>query len=137
MLLRSAAQTEYPSLFGFSVSHTTRAPRPGELDGTHYHFTDRDSFLAGVADGKGYAARPSAAGAERLCGVGTRDAPIGVFDSGIGGWSVLRELRRELNTLVSAMHHRTGKPHGWIHNELRRICGGQPVAATLRREARL
>ena len=28
--------------------------------------------------------------------MGTRDAPIGVFDSGIGGWSVLRELRREL-----------------------------------------
>lgn len=41
----------------------------------------------------------------------------------------MRELRRELNTLVSAMHHRTGKPHGWIHNELRRICGGPPVAA--------
>ena len=41
----------------------------------------------------------------------------------------MRELRRELNTLVSAMHHRTGKPHGWIHNELRRLCGGPPVAA--------
>ena len=41
----------------------------------------------------------------------------------------MAELRRELNTLVSAMHHRTGKPHGWIHNELRRICGGPPVAA--------
>ena len=42
------------------------------------------------------------------------------------------ELRRELNSLVSAMHHRTGKPHGWIHNELRRICGGPPVAAANR-----
>lgn len=41
----------------------------------------------------------------------------------------LRELRRELNALVSATYHRTGKPHGWIHNELRRICGGPPVAA--------
>jgi len=41
----------------------------------------------------------------------------------------LRELRRELNTLVSAMHHRTGKSHGWIHSELRRACGGPPVAA--------
>jgi hypothetical protein len=41
----------------------------------------------------------------------------------------LRELRRELNALVAAMHHRTGKPHGTIHNELRRICGGPPVAA--------
>ncbi len=41
----------------------------------------------------------------------------------------LRELRHELNALVSAAHHRLGKPHGWIHNELRRICGGPPVAA--------
>jgi superfamily II DNA or RNA helicase len=43
--------------------------------------------------------------------------------------SQLRELRRELNALVSIAHHRTGKPHGWIHNELRRICGGPPIAA--------
>ncbi len=41
----------------------------------------------------------------------------------------LRELRRELNALVSATHHKSGKPHGWIHNELRRRCGGPPVAA--------
>jgi superfamily II DNA or RNA helicase len=41
----------------------------------------------------------------------------------------LRELRRELNALVSIAHHRTGKPHGWIHNELRRVCGGPPMAA--------
>ena len=41
----------------------------------------------------------------------------------------LRELRNQLNTLVSIAHHRTGKPHGWIHNELRRICGGPPIAA--------
>jgi superfamily II DNA or RNA helicase len=41
----------------------------------------------------------------------------------------LRELRRELNALVSIAHHRTGKTHGQIHNELRRICGGPPVAA--------
>ena len=41
----------------------------------------------------------------------------------------LRELRRELNALVSIAHHRTGKPYGWIHNELRRVCGGPPIAA--------
>ena len=41
----------------------------------------------------------------------------------------LRELRQELNTLVSLAHHRTGRPHGWIHNELRRRCGGPPLAA--------
>ncbi|KMO79288.1 hypothetical protein BST22_12700 [Mycolicibacterium chubuense] len=46
----------------------------------------------------------------------------------------LRELRRELNTLVSLAHHRTGRPHGWIHNELRRRCGGPPVAAATREQ---
>ena len=25
--------------FGFSVSHTTRPPRDGEVDGVHYHFS--------------------------------------------------------------------------------------------------
>ena len=51
----------------------------------------------------------------------------------------LRELRRELNALVSIAHHRTGKPHGWIHNELRRICGGPPIAAatTVQLQARI
>jgi superfamily II DNA or RNA helicase len=44
----------------------------------------------------------------------------------------LRDLRRELNSLVSATHHRTGKPHGWIHSELRRRCGGPPIAAASR-----
>jgi superfamily II DNA or RNA helicase len=40
----------------------------------------------------------------------------------------LTGLRRELNTLVGAWHHRTGKPHGTIHGELRRACGGGPTA---------
>ena len=44
----------------------------------------------------------------------------------------LRDLRRELNALVSVAHHRIGKPHGWIHNELRRRCGGPPLAAATR-----
>ncbi|GAA5174571.1 guanylate kinase [Niveibacterium umoris] len=34
-----------------SVSHTTRAPRPGEVDGQHYHFTDRAAFEALRAGG--------------------------------------------------------------------------------------
>ena len=37
-------------------------------------------------------------------------------------------LRRELNGLVGAWHHRTGKPHGVIHTELRKSCGGPPAA---------
>ncbi|WP_448547112.1 guanylate kinase [Thalassotalea fusca] len=27
-----------------SVSHTTRAPRPGEVDGQHYHFVSKEKF---------------------------------------------------------------------------------------------
>ena len=34
-----------------SVSHTTRAPRPGELDGINYHFTDVAAFEAMVEEG--------------------------------------------------------------------------------------
>jgi guanylate kinase len=32
-----------------SVSHTTRAMRPGEVDGTNYHFVDRETFLEMLA----------------------------------------------------------------------------------------
>jgi len=34
--------------FAFTVSHTTRKPRPGEIDGVHYHFTDADSIKAAI-----------------------------------------------------------------------------------------
>jgi hypothetical protein len=37
-------------------------------------------------------------------------------------------LRRQLNELVGAHHHRSGLPHGKIHAELRRLCGGPPSA---------
>ena len=35
-----------------SVSHTTRAPRPGERDGTDYHFVSTDQFAAMVKEGR-------------------------------------------------------------------------------------
>lgn len=40
----------------------------------------------------------------------------------------IAELRRELNGLVGAWNHRTGQPHGVIHADLRRSCGGPPIA---------
>lgn len=43
---------EYPSSFGFSVSHTTRAPRQKEKDGVHYHFTERSIMEKDIEDGK-------------------------------------------------------------------------------------
>lgn len=41
-LVRGLLQSE-PSI-RVSVSHTTRAPRPGEVDGRHYHFVDAARF---------------------------------------------------------------------------------------------
>ena len=41
----------YPEVW-FSVSATTRAPRPGEVDGVHYHFLDDAEFQQMIDDGK-------------------------------------------------------------------------------------
>jgi guanylate kinase len=38
--------------FIYSVSCTTRAPRPGEVDGTDYHFLSRDEFLKKIEQGE-------------------------------------------------------------------------------------
>lgn len=43
---------DFPSMFGFSVSHTTRGPRPGEEDGKHYHFSTREIIEKMIADGE-------------------------------------------------------------------------------------
>lgn len=37
--------------FVYSVSATTRAPRPGEVDGVNYHFISREEFLARIERG--------------------------------------------------------------------------------------
>lgn len=38
--------------FAFSVSATTRAPRPGEVDGVDYHFITREQFEARIQNGE-------------------------------------------------------------------------------------
>jgi guanylate kinase len=38
--------------FSFSVSHTTRAPRTGEVDGVNYHYVSRETFESLMAQGK-------------------------------------------------------------------------------------
>ncbi|XP_046804255.1 guanylate kinase isoform X2 [Lucilia cuprina] len=43
---------EFPNTFGFSVSHTTRKPRPGEEDGVHYNFVSREDMEKAVANGE-------------------------------------------------------------------------------------
>ncbi|MGP9803892.1 guanylate kinase [Paracoccus sp. NSM] len=43
---------EWDDSLRFSVSATTRPPRPGEVDGVHYHFTDADTFRRMVSEGQ-------------------------------------------------------------------------------------
>jgi hypothetical protein len=51
----------------------------------------------------------------------------------------LAVLRKELNGLIGAWSHRTGQPHGVIHNELRQACGGPalPQASAEQIKARI
>ncbi|XP_053721790.1 guanylate kinase 1b isoform X2 [Synchiropus splendidus] len=43
---------EHEGIFGFSVSHTTRNPRPGEEDGKDYHFTTREAMQDSIDQGE-------------------------------------------------------------------------------------
>ncbi|XP_049731060.1 guanylate kinase isoform X2 [Elephas maximus indicus] len=49
-LLKKLLQ-EYGSVFGFSVSHTTRDPRPGEENGKDYFFVTREVMQRDIAAG--------------------------------------------------------------------------------------
>lgn len=40
----------------------------------------------------------------------------------------LREQRQLLNSLVGLYARQSGEPHGAVHAELRRVCGGPAVA---------
>ena len=71
------------------------------------------------ADHSGRAARGSAAMAQ-VAAASPAPAPAATRET-------LAALRKELNLLIAAWHHRTGQPHGVIHADLRRACGGPPL----------
>ena len=50
-LLRSVLENSGGDVV-LSVSHTTRTPRPGEIDGKDYHFVDSEVFQAMVGQGE-------------------------------------------------------------------------------------
>jgi guanylate kinase len=46
-------QKQFPDgKFGFSVSHTTRKPREGEVNGVHYNFSTVEDMRKEIEDGK-------------------------------------------------------------------------------------
>ncbi len=50
--IANAVREQHPQRFGFSVSATTRKPRPGERDGIDYRFWTRPQFRAAVGAGR-------------------------------------------------------------------------------------
>jgi len=49
--IAKAVRDRYPERFGFSVSATTRKPRPDERDGEAYYFLSRDEFQKRLEQG--------------------------------------------------------------------------------------
>ncbi|XP_074653864.1 guanylate kinase-like [Tubulanus polymorphus] len=43
---------QYDGLFAFSISHTTRAPRPGEKEDVDYHYVKREYMEAAIEKGE-------------------------------------------------------------------------------------
>lgn len=43
---------KYPDSFAFSVSHTSRKPRPGEVNGVEYCFVELENMLKDIEQGK-------------------------------------------------------------------------------------
>ena len=50
--LVSLIMKTFPRIFGFSISHTTRAPRPGETNGVQYHFIEKAAFEFAIREGE-------------------------------------------------------------------------------------
>ncbi|HEY1639253.1 MAG TPA: DEAD/DEAH box helicase [Streptosporangiaceae bacterium] len=84
--------------------------------------------VAGGPDAPAVAASPHAAGLASVvpAQAGSAEA-VAVPGGGASARENLAAARKELNGLVTAWHHRTGQPHGVIHADLRRSCGGPPV----------
>jgi hypothetical protein len=87
------------------------APAPGP----------RSAGPAPVAPGARSAGSAAGAPAPRSAGAAPASPPAASARETLAG------LRKELNGLIAAWHHRTGQPHGVIHSELRRACGGPPL----------
>ena len=83
--------------------------------------------LPGLLDGEQMRALLRKRQGEQLANRTETPEPLPVV-RGTGVSGQLAQLRRELNSLVAMRNHRTGQPHGVIHGDLRRRCGGPPTA---------
>uniref|UniRef100_A0A8B9R1T0 Guanylate kinase 1 n=1 Tax=Anas platyrhynchos TaxID=8839 RepID=A0A8B9R1T0_ANAPL len=58
---------DYENIFGFSVSHTTRQPRPGEVNGKDYHFFLEHAEFSGNMYGTSKAAVQAVQAQNQIC----------------------------------------------------------------------
>ena len=103
--------------FGVSAEEEDFLGLPGLLDPEQVRLLLKQR-QAGRGRARGRPGRGAAPRRDR----GRRAGPVATREG-------LAALRKELNGLIAAWHHRTGQPHGTIHAELRRACGGPPLAA--------
>lgn len=90
--------------FYFSISTTTRPPRPGEKDGVDYHFVDRETFEADIKAGEfleyaqvhgnyyGTSLKPVRQALE--------EGKLVIFDIDVQGHAIARERMGDLITSV-------------------------------------
>jgi hypothetical protein len=78
------------------------------------------SALTAAAAGRGIAAPAAGAAAPWAAGASRASSAAAAPSAR----ETLAALRKELNLLITAWHHRTGQPHAAIHADLRRACGG-------------
>jgi len=98
-LIASILREFGPSKLGFAVSHTTRAPRPGEVGGEHYHFVSHAEFNSLVDQGEflehvgvhGNLYGTSLAGVRRVVGAGK----VCVLDIDIQGVRLVERAARD------------------------------------------
>jgi superfamily II DNA or RNA helicase len=114
--------------FGTSAEEEDYLGLPGLLDpeqvGLLLRKRQADQLKAtDIPAGRGFGGAPAPTAAAARGGT-TRPAPVPVPAPPPAARETLAALRKELNLLIAARHHLTGQPHGVIHADLRRACGG-------------
>ena len=130
-LLRALLEGKQESV-QLSVSHTTRAPRPGEIDGRDYHFTDVAGFRAMLEDGAFF---EHAQVFDNFYGTSRQS----VLDQLQAGKAIDNPPRMNLAPKGGATHIYNGMVHAlaplsvrgaiWYQGELLVGCGDLPVGA--------
>jgi superfamily II DNA or RNA helicase len=122
--------------FGTTAAEEDFLGLPGLLD------PEQVALLLGKRQSERLKQRPGGSGPGATGLGGTGAGGTGAQSTGPGApvrREVLAGLRKELNGLIAAWHHRTGQPHAVVHADLRRACGGPalPQATAEQIQARI